>query len=385
MPFIPDNTGLQQLINVSSEQAQKGVAGAFDTAYQHQLTEQANARQLYETLTKTLGEKAPGLVAMVAAQNPHMLAALTSSPTLNTPKIALGAQVSEAFAKAQSGMSTKPTVDTNEMRLLMESGQKMIQTATANGAKIADPEKFINGYAKAISEGRPATPADVGLSHEDFARVLATPEAKNIDPLSSLVKMFKDEHGRDPSFEDMRTLISFVLPGTDEKTIALTQALRESSIKEISINMQRASEALNDARNGQKLTAGQMVDINNTIATNRPIIAAIQKIDSLWDAARDGDKKARKAILFATQDLVTNDEARTAVSELVFNKYDATTRKYLTDIVKRRIPLLNVAEKALATGRQPRGGTEAVAPSEVKPEDAVLDELRQLGLDPNQP
>ena len=242
-------------------------------------------------------------------------------------------------------------------------------------------------------------PEDVGLSAPDFARVMGTAKSKNLDFFTEMVKHVQSENpDRSLTSEDIRGIGAFIYPQTDAKMIAMSQTMKDLQIKNENLIMDRNKTWLDNERNGVPLTTGQLNDVQKDLATHKPVVAAAQKIDNLWDTASKplttyegltpfpskdtaAIRKAQDEIRTLLIPLMGDPEARTAAMEIGQGRFDAGTRQDLKNLVTRRLPLVLSLEKVLSTGRQQRGGT-GTAPEAI-PTDPAEDDaeyLKSLGL-----
>lgn len=92
MPFIPANEQLQHLFNQMTQQAGGMFSAPFDNAYEKQLQEQKNAREVFETIARSHPE-----LASFLSQQPGVMESLTKSPrTFPKPGEGAGAKLEAA-------------------------------------------------------------------------------------------------------------------------------------------------------------------------------------------------------------------------------------------------------------------------------------------------
>lgn len=397
MPFLPDNTALQQLIDQSAKTSMTGLGAAFDTALSLRMKEQENAHELFNTLTKAN----PALAQLVVQRNPGLIDTLSTPPMAFPRKVEAqgpvqpgakppkampsspGTQVGEAFAGAAAEAGAKgPEAQPNEVRLALEHVQTLMRNATAQGVKVSDPSAFMNGYAKSILEGRLPKAEDLGVTPEELAVIRMQPEAKNLDALSELTRLWTQENQRPPSFSEQMSLVSMVLPGTDQQTIALQRLLRETQLKQDELAMKLQSVALFNAKNGAPLTSEQIAQTNANIEKRRPIVDAIQRLDNVWNKLVSGDKATKKAMQLLIVQLMDNPETSDVAVRMLSGQYTAEDRTFLHTVLGRQLAIVHQAEQTLQQGRQPRGGTGATTPPAPSDEDESLKDIEDQGLLP---
>jgi len=397
MPFLPDNNALQQLINQSTETSTTGLGAVFDTALKLRMKEQENAHELFNTLTKAN----PALAQLVVQNNPKLVETLSAPPMAFPRKVEAqgpvqpgekppkampaspGAQVGQAFAQASAeagplGEGAKP----NEVRLALEHVQTLMRNASAQGVKVGDPAAFMNGYAKSILEGRLPKAEDLGVTPEELAVIRMQPEAKNLDALSELTKLWTQENGRPPTFAEQMNLVSMVLPGTAPDTIALQKLLRETQIRQDKLAMELQTVALFNAKNGAPLTSEQIAQTNANIEKRRPIVDAIQRIDNVWDKLVSGDPATKKTMRLIILNLMDNPETADVAVRMLSGQYTAEDRTFLHTVLGRQLAIVHQAEQTLQQGRQPRGGTGAPTSPAPSAEDESLQDIEDQGLLP---
>jgi len=397
MPFLPDNTALQQLINQSAETSMSGLGAAFDTAFKLRMKEQENAHELFNTLTKAN----PALAQLVVQNNPKLIKTLSAPPMAFPRKVEAqgpvqpgekppkampaspGAQVGEAFAQAAQAEGDKgPEAQPNEVRLALEHVQTLMRNASAQGVKVGDPAVFMNGYAKSILQGRLPRSEDLGVTPEELAVIRMQPEAKNLDALSELTRLWTQENNRPPTFSEQMNLVSMVLPGTDPNTIELQKLLRETQLKQDDLAMQLQNVALFNAKNGAPLTSEQIAQTNANIEKRRPVVDAIQRLDNVWDKLVTGDAATKKAMRLLIVNLMDNPETSDIAIRMLSGQFLADDRTFLHTVLGRQLAIVHQAEQTLQQGRQPRGGTGTPTSPAPSDEDESLKDIEDQGLLP---